>query len=70
MPIWIKTAGWLGSVLAIFALIITLLKQIIGFIGFLTMVIKIGIVVLFVLVFLGVGLLAFKAWKSSQKSVE
>ncbi len=70
MPIWIKTAGWLGSVLAILALIITLLKQIIGFIGFLTMILKIGIVLLFVVVFLGVGFLAFNAWKSSQKSRE
>lgn len=53
--------------LAILALIITLLKQVIGFIGFLTMVIKIGIVLLFVLLFLGVGMLAFKAWQSSKK---
>jgi len=67
MPILIKTAGWLGSFLAILALIIALLKQVIGFIGFLTMVIKIGIVLLFVLLFLGVALLAYKAWQSSKK---
>lgn len=68
MPLAITTAGWLGSVLAILALIIALLKQIIGFISFLTLVIKIGIVVVFASVFLGVGLLAFKAWKSSKDS--
>jgi len=67
MSILIKTAGWLGSVLAILALVIALLKQVIGFIGFLTMVIKIGIVLLFVLLFLGVALLAYKAWQSSKK---
>ena len=68
MLIFIKTAGWLGSILAILALIIALLKQVIGFIGFLTMVIKIGVVLFFVLLFLGVGLLAYKAWQSSRTS--
>ncbi|NNE65676.1 MAG: hypothetical protein HKN33_03845 [Pyrinomonadaceae bacterium] len=70
MSILVKTAGWLGSVLAILALIITLLKTVIGFIGFLTMAIKIGLIVLFVAVFLGVGLLVFKAWKSNQSKSE
>lgn len=70
MPILVKTAGWLGSIIAILALIITLLKQIIGFIGFLTMIIKIGIVLFFVVLFLGIGILAYKAWKSGQKASE
>ncbi len=70
MPILVKTAGWMGSIIAILALIIMLLKQIIGFIGFLTMIIKIGIVLLFVVLFLGIGILAYKAWKSGQKASE
>ncbi len=70
MPILVKTAGWMGSIIAILALIIMLLKQIIGFIGFLTMIIKIGVVLLFVVLFLGIGILAYKAWKSGQKASE
>ena len=70
MPIMVKAAGWIGSIIAILALVIMLLKQIIGFIGFLTAIIKIGIVLLFVVAFLAVGILAYKAWKSSQKARE
>ncbi|MDH3494769.1 MAG: hypothetical protein OEM82_14540 [Acidobacteriota bacterium] len=70
MSFLVKTAGWLGSVLAILALIIALLKQVIGFIGFLTMVIKIGIVLLFILLFVGVAALVFKAWQSGQRRKE
>jgi hypothetical protein len=68
MPIWITTAGWFGSILAILALVIALLKQVIGFIGFLTLIIKIGLFLLFAAVFLGVGILVFKAWQSSKTS--
>ncbi len=68
MSIFVKTAGWLGSVLAILALVIALLKQIITFIGFLTMVIKVGIVLLFIAVFIGIGLLALRAFQSNKKS--
>ena len=68
--LWIKAAGWMGSILAILALVITLLKQVIGFIAFLTTIIKIGIVLVFVAVFLGIGILAFKAWKSGQSTSE
>jgi len=70
MPIFVKAAGWIGSLLAILALVITLLKQVIGFIGFLTFIIKVGIFLLFAAVFLAVGIFAFKAWKSSRSSGE
>ncbi|REK02082.1 MAG: hypothetical protein DWQ38_06785 [Acidobacteria bacterium] len=61
------TAGKWGSIFVILALIITLLKQIIGFIGFLTTIIKVGIILVFVALFLGVGLLVLKSWKSSKR---
>lgn len=61
-----KAAGWVGSILAILALVIALLKQVIGFIGFLTFIIKIGVVLVFVAIFLAVGIMAYKAWKSGQ----
>jgi hypothetical protein len=59
-----------GGIFVILALIITLLKQVIGFIGFLTAIIKIGVILLFVALFLGVGLLILRTWKSSQTSNE
>ena len=61
------TAGKWGSIFVILALVITLLKQIIGFIGFLTMIIKVGVILVFVALFLGVGLLVLKSWKSSKR---
>lgn len=66
MSTWMLTAGKWGSVFVILALIITLLKQIIGFIGFLTTIIKIGIVLVFIALFLGIGLLVLKSLKSSR----
>lgn len=66
MSTWMLTAGKWGSVFVILALIITLLKQIIGFIGFLTTIVKIGIILVFVALFLGVGLLVLKTLKSSR----
>ncbi|HUF03675.1 MAG TPA: hypothetical protein VMM38_05800 [Aridibacter sp.] len=66
MSTWMLTAGKWGSVFVILALIITLLKQIIGFIGFLTAIIKIGIVLVFIALFLGIGFLVLKTWKSSR----
>lgn len=59
-----------GSILVILALIVTLLKQIIGFIGFLTTIIKIGIILLFVALLLGVGIMILRTWKTSQTSKE
>ncbi len=68
MPIWLKAAGKWGSViLVILTLIITLLKQVITFIGFLTAAIKILVVLAFVVLFLGVGLLVFRTWNARRK---
>lgn len=64
---WMVTASKWGSVFVIIALIITLLKQIIGFIGFLTTIIKVAVILVFVVLFLGVALLVLKSWKSSKK---
>ena len=62
-----KAAGIGGSILVILALVITFLKQIIAFIGFLTFAIKILLVIAFIVVFVGVGLMALKAFKGSRK---
>lgn len=63
-----QSSGAWGSILVLIALAIALLKQIIAFIGFLTFAIKILLVVSFVAVFLGVGLLAFRAMKGNRKT--
>ncbi len=70
MPIWFKAAGKWGSILVILTLIITLLKQVITFIGFLTAAIKIIVVLAFVVLFLGVGLLVFRSLSGRGKAQE
>lgn len=59
-----------GSIFVILALIITLLKQIIAFIGFLTTVIKIAVVLFFVAIFLGVGFLVLRSFRSDRSAKE
>ncbi len=70
MAIWLKAAGKWGSILIILTLIITLLKQIITFIGFLTAAIKIIVILAFVVLFLGVGMLVFRTWSAKRKAQE
>lgn len=67
MPTWLKATGKWGSVLVILTLIITLLKQIITFIGFLTAAIKIIVFLAFAILFLSVGVLVFRTWKANRK---
>lgn len=68
--LFLRAAGVVGSILVILALVITLLKQIISFIGFLTAIIKILVIVVFVALFLGVALMIFRTWKEKQKPRE
>ncbi len=68
MPLWVKATGKWGSILVIIALVITLLKQLIAFIGFVTGAIKLLIILVFVAVIVGVGLLALKAWTGRKRS--
>lgn len=70
MSIWLKAAGKWGSVFAILALIITLLKQIIGFIAFLTTAIKVFVVLIFVLLFVGVGFVVLRSWNGKRNAKE
>jgi len=70
MPTWLRAAGKWGSVFAILALIVTLLKQIIGFIAFLTMAIKLLVFLIFAALFLGIGLMIFRGWNSKRKAQE
>ena len=62
-----KAAGW-GTVFAILALVVTLLKQIIAFIGFLTFAIKILVVLVFVALIAAVGLMIFRTWNKNRQA--
>jgi len=65
---FMKAAGVGATILAILALVITLLKQVIAFIGFLTFAFKILIVLAFVVVIAGVGFVIFRSFQQSKKA--
>ncbi|HRJ88906.1 MAG TPA: hypothetical protein PLN05_08215 [Pyrinomonadaceae bacterium] len=68
MPLWVKAASKWGSILVIIALVITLLKQLIAFVGFVTGAIKILIILVFVALIVGVGFIVLKSWSDSRRS--
>lgn len=70
MPTWLKATGKWGSVLVILALIITLLKQVIAFVGFLTMAIKFLVVLAFIAVIVGVGFVVLRSFSANRKAKE
>lgn len=63
----LKAAGKWGSILAIIALLILALKQVIAFIGFLTFAIKAALVLGFLALLLLVGYMIFRAWSDRKK---
>ncbi len=70
MSIWLKATGIGGSLLVIFALIITFLKQIIAFVGFLTVAIKLLVVLVFVALLVAIGFMILKSWNAKRKITE
>jgi|KBSSwiStaDraftv2_1062776.scaffolds.fasta_scaffold64959_2 hypothetical protein len=70
MSIFLRAAGWGGSLLVIITLIIVLLKQLIAFIGFITFAVKILIILAFAAVIIAVGLMVLKGFKNSRKHKE
>ena len=68
MPVWMRAAGIGGSLLAVIALVIVLLKSLIAFVGFLTFAFKIIIVLVFVAVIVGVGFLVLKGISDKRRS--
>jgi hypothetical protein len=63
-----KAAGKWGSILVIIALIITLLKNLIAFIGFLTFAFKVLIFLLFAAVIVGVGYLILRGISEKRRN--
>lgn len=71
MPMFLlKATGVIGTIMVILALVITLLKQIIAFIGIISFVVKAFVVLAFVTVFLLVGLMALRTFRDKRKSKE
>ena len=65
---FMKAAGKWGSIFVLIALLITLVKSLIAFVGFVTVAIKILIVVAFIAMLLGVGYLVIKGLSKSKGS--
>jgi hypothetical protein len=65
---FMKGAGIVSSILVIIALVITLLKAVIGFVGFLALAVKILIVIVFIGVFASVAFLIFRAWQDRRRN--
>ncbi len=70
MSVLLKATGVGGSVLVILALIITFLKQIIAFIGFLTMAIKFIVIIVFVALLVAIGFIVLKSFNTKRKTKE
>lgn len=64
---FMKAAGIGGSILALIALLIVLVKSLIAFVGFVTTAIKVLIIIVFVGLFLGVGYLILKSIADKKK---
>lgn len=64
----LKATGIVGTVLVILALVISLLKQVIAFIGFITFAVKILIVLVFAFVIIAVGLMVFRSLSEKKKN--
>ncbi|MFZ1700996.1 MAG: hypothetical protein WBO10_13750 [Pyrinomonadaceae bacterium] len=63
----LKAAGVGGSILVVIALVIALLKVLIGFVGFISMAVKLLIVLAFIVVFAAVGFMIFRAWQGKRR---
>lgn len=70
MPMWIRATGRWGGILVLVALLITLVKQLIMLIGFVTAAIKIIIILVFVALILSVGFVLLKAWNETRRKAE
>ena len=68
-PFMRAASGW-GLIITILILVATLLKQLIAFISFLMAAIKIGIVVIFVALFLLIVLAMLRGRRSRKREAE
>jgi hypothetical protein len=65
---FMKAAGKWGGIFVLIALLITLVKSLIAFVGFITFAVKILLVVAFVAMLVGVGYLVLKGVSNAKRS--
>jgi uncharacterized protein YqhQ len=70
MPNWLRATGKWGSIFVILALIVTLLKQVIAFVGFLTMAIKFIVIIAFVGLIVGIGFALLRTRNTNRQTKE
>ncbi|MDQ3321752.1 MAG: hypothetical protein M3525_04855 [Acidobacteriota bacterium] len=70
MPTWLKATGKWGSVFVILALIVTLLKQVIAFVGFLTMAIKFIVIIAFIGLIVAIGFAILRTRNTNRQTKE
>ena len=68
MPMWLKSAGIVSSIMVLIALAITLLKMVISLIGFIGVAFKVLVVLVFVALIVAIGLMILKSWKTARRS--
>lgn len=68
MPMWLKSAGIISSIMVLIALAITLLKMLIGLVGFIGVVFKVLVVLVFAALIVAIGLMILKGWKTARRS--
>ena len=68
MPMWLKSAGIVSSIMVLIALAITLLKMLISLIGFIGVAFKVLVVLVFVALIVAIGLMILKSWKTARRS--
>jgi multisubunit Na+/H+ antiporter MnhG subunit len=70
MLLFVKGASVIGSLLVIIALVIALLKALIGFVGFVAVAIKIVILLIFLFLLASVGFMVLRTWQANRKGTE
>lgn len=64
---YLKAAGIGSTLLALVVIIIAFFKQLIALIGIISFAIKAVVILAFVALFLGVGLVVFRSWSNSKR---
>ena len=64
---FLKTAGILGSLLTLIALMIAFLRQLIDLVGFMMMAVKLVLFLGFIGLFLFIGLVAYRTFRERKR---
>ncbi len=67
MSALLKATGIGGSIIALIALVIVLVKSLIALVGTIMFAVKAIIVIAFIALILGVGLVIFRSWSRDRK---